>query len=170
MAPAADKFSSFVAVAQSRNWKEIRSNLLVAALTAVLLYFIQWPALRPGLTVIVISRVTAAAVLFRRHSSYRKLLGRLRHDDLNTAGMMLWFDEEQNFVRWAKLLYAGPILGLMILGYGLWVQTRNRWIAIALGLVYPASIAFGVWNANDVRAIRLIRKQKSLMASLLPGG
>lgn len=167
MAPAAEKFSSFVALAQSRNFKEIRSNLLVAAVTAVLLYFIQWPALRAGLTVIVVSRVLLAAVSFRRHSSYRKLLDRLSHDDFNTAGMMPWFDEEQKFVSRAKLLYAGPILGLMILGYGLWVQTRNLWIAIALGVVYPASIAFGVWNANDVRAIRLIRKQRSLMASLL---
>ena len=168
MSPAADKFHSIVSLARSRTFKEIRSNLLVALLTAVLLYFIPWTALRPGLALIAIGRLAGAFVLWNRNRTYANTLSRARQSPAAEGWMLPWFDNEERFLKRVKFLYAGSMIGFAVLAYGFWLQTGNLWIALALGVAYPASVAFGAWHLNDVREIGALRRQKSQFLQLLP--
>lgn len=167
MAPAVDRFYSTVALASSRTSKEIRANLLVALLTAVLLYFIRWPSLRPGLALISLGRLAVALVLRRRKIGYANMLEQAGRRPEAEAWMLSCFDDEERFLKRVKFLYAGPMIGLAVLAYGLWLQAGNLWIALALGVAYPASIAFYTWHLNDVRGIRALLRQKSQFLQLL---
>jgi hypothetical protein len=170
MSPAVEQLASSVAIARSRISNEIRSAVLLAIVTAALLYFIRWPSLQPGLAIIVASRLIIAFALFRRNRAYRKTLDDVRRDRIQGSSVVSWFDGEERFLKRVKFFYAGPVVGVMILAYGFWMQTGSLWIAIALGLVYPASITIGIWRMYDVRGIRTLRRQRIQIQALLAAG
>lgn len=167
MAPAIEQFASDVAMARSRNSSEIRSAVLLAILMAALLYFIRWHSLQPGLAVMVAGRLIVAFVLFSRNRAYRKTQDEALQERMPESTVLSWFDDEEKFLKRVKFFYAVPVIGVVILAYGFWMQTHNLWITLALGLLYPASIAVGIWHMYDIRGIRTLRRQRAHIQALL---
>jgi hypothetical protein len=162
MQSAADRFSSFVTVARERYGKHMRFALVVAVLIALLLWQTQWITLRPALFLLLIGQVGAAAILFNRRMALSKGL------NLDAAGMLAWFDTEEAFVKYSAAFENGVrTIGLMVLAYEFWVSTRNLWIALALGVIYPVIAYFGMVRGNIARAIQQLRTQKSEIQKLL---
>jgi hypothetical protein len=57
-------------------------------------------------------------------------------------------------------------IGLVVLAYEFWVPTRNLWVALALGVVYPVTAYFGMVRGNIARTIQQLRTQKSELLKL----
>jgi hypothetical protein len=161
MQSALERFSSFVTLARERHVKLMRFALVVAVLIALLFWQTQWITLRPALFLLLIGQVGTAAILFNRKTALSKRL------DLDEAGMLAWFDTEQTFVKYLAAFENGVrTIGLMVLAYGFWLTTRNLWVALALGVVYPVTAYFGMVRGNISRAIRQLRVQKTEMQEL----
>jgi hypothetical protein len=162
MQSVVERFSSFVAVARGRHGKHMRFALLVAVLIALLLWQTQWFTLRPALFLLLIGQIGTAAILFNRKTALSRGL------DLDESGMLAWFDAEEAFVKYLAALENGVrTVGLMVLAYGFWVPTRNLWVALALGVVYPVTAYLGMVRGNIARTIQQLRTQKSEIKELL---
>ncbi len=139
----------------------MRFALLLAVLIALLLWQTQWLSLRPALYLLLIGQLGTAAILF-----YRTIV-LARESELDHAAMLGWFDTEEAFVKYLALFENGVrTVGLLILAYGFWVPTRNTWIALVLGIVYPLTAYFGMVRGNILRTIRNLRTGKREMQEL----
>jgi hypothetical protein len=157
MSAAADRFLFFVALSRARNTKRRRFALLIAALIAVLLWQTQWLSLRPGLATLLTGQIGSALILLYRN---RRSVG--------SAELLAWFDQEKAFLERLALFENGlQMIGFLVLAFGLWSSTRNLWMAIALGIVYPATAYFGLTRRSDARAIEDLKKQKKEIQTLL---
>lgn len=115
----------------------------------------------------VAGRLIVAFVLFRRNRAYRKTQDEALQERMPESTVLSWFDDEEKFLKRVKFFYAVPVIGVVILAYGFWMQTHNLWITLALGLLYPASIAVGIWHMYDIRGIRTLRRQRAHIQALL---
>jgi hypothetical protein len=59
-----DELRKLMTDSQARDRKRMRLALLVAALISLLLWNTQWPAIRPGLWVLLIGQMALASFLF----------------------------------------------------------------------------------------------------------
>ncbi|HEY3938476.1 MAG TPA: hypothetical protein VGL97_13660 [Bryobacteraceae bacterium] len=148
------------ALARQRNAKRMRFAFLIALLIAVLLWWTQWLSLRPGLVILLIGQLGSGLIL------------RYRNHKLAAAGRvapLIWFDDEEAFVKRLSLFENGlRAIGFLVLAFGLWTSTRSLWLAVALGIVYPATAYFGMARRSDARLIEELRRQKKEMQEL-PG-
>jgi len=123
--------------------KRLYTALLVAALISYLLYRTQWPALRPGLMVLLAGQVVDALALLWRRSQTRP-----------GAPSAEWLKAELRFTH--QLARADTVFqaaGFLLLGYALWISSRNAWLALAIGVVYPVTSHFGIMRPRNA-AIR----------------
>lgn len=161
MQSSSDKFSSFVWLARVAHLKHLRFALLVAALIALLLWQSQWLTLRPALYLLLIGQLGTAGILFNRRTALSK------EQVTEQTEMLAWFDSEEAFVKYSAIFENGMrTIGLLALAYSFWAQTRNLWIAVALGVVYPLTAYFGMVRGNISRTIRQLRIQKNEMRQL----
>ncbi len=165
MQSAVNQFLSYVTLARSRHLKHVRFALVVAALIALLLWQTQWITLRPALFLLLIGQIGMAAILFNRVRALAK------ENSASEAEMLAWFGMEEAFVKYSALFENGVrTLGLLLLAYGFWVPTRNLWVAVLLGLVYPITAYFGMVRGNISRTIRQLELQKSGLDELFRSG
>ena len=130
---------------KARNNQQIRSSLLIAALVGVLVWKTQWPAIQPGLVVLVIGQVGVAGFLIFRNLRHRPAV------ELNEL-----LQEEGAAMRKAGWLGNGSrLLGFVLLGFGVWRSTHNLPVSIGLGVVYPAVLAWGLVRSSSRYAVRL---------------
>jgi len=116
-----------MADSQARNRKRMRFALLVAALIALLLWNTQWPAIRPGLCVLLAGQIALAGFLFFRNRRLRAPVSAAE-----------WLDSDASAKRRAIWLEQGSRgLGFMLLAFGFWRSTGSVIVSVALGLVYP---------------------------------
>jgi len=126
-----------MADSQARNRKRMRFALLVAALIALLLWNTQWPAIRPGLWVLLIGQMALASFLFFHNrrlgppGSAAELLDR----DASTRRQAMWLEQ------------GSRVLGFVLLALGFWRSTGNVLVSVALGLVYPLVSFWGFKRA-----------------------
>jgi hypothetical protein len=129
---------------QARNNQQIRSSLLIAALVGVLVWKTQWPAIQPGLIVLLVGQLGLAGFL---------IFFNLRRKSPMKLNELLAV--EGSAMRKAAWLGNGSrLLGFALLGSGVWRSTHNLPISIGLGVVYPAVIAWGLVRSSG-RAKRL---------------
>jgi hypothetical protein len=158
---AVERFSSFVSIVRERHVKHMRFALVVAVLIALLLWQTQWIALRPALILLLLGQVGTAAILLNRRTPFSK------SPDLDEAGMLAWFDTEAVFVKYLAVFENGVrAIGLLVLAYEFWMTTRNLWVALALGVVYPMTAYFGMVRGSISRTIRQLRIQKNEIETL----
>ncbi|MDQ2774834.1 MAG: hypothetical protein M3Y57_07915 [Acidobacteriota bacterium] len=133
----------------------------MAALIALLIYQTQWLLLRPGLTILLAGQVGAVLVLCIKNTKLLRDLdcGKARASE--APDFLAWFDEEETFVRRLAFFQNGcQMIGFVALGYEFWVSTRNLWLAITIGCVYPATVYWGATRRSNLKTIRRLRKQK----------
>ena len=163
MQSATARFSSLVALAHTRHVKRMQFAWLMAVLIAFLLWRTQWPMLWPGLWILLAGQIGAALFLI-----YRLRSGKGEENiSLDGSGLQ-WFDKEETFLK-RLFLFENlvRILGFLVLAYGFWLATRSLGIAIALGLIYPIIVYFGIGRRNNIRNIRQLQSQKNEIQTLV---
>jgi hypothetical protein len=159
-AHALNTFHSVIAEAQRRNAKRAHFAELIAVLLAILLWETKWLALRPGLVILLIGQLGVALVLILRNLRLSKDLERwsssVEKDDL-----LAWFEAEGAFARRSTWFESGArLLGLIVVAYGFWAVTGNLWVALAIGVVYPVSLYFGMMRSSNAVTLQRLEKQR----------
>jgi len=117
--------------------------LLVGALISYLLYQTQWPALRPGLMVLLAGQAVDALALLWRGSQTASVLS------------AQWLNAELRFTnRLARIDTVFQTAGFLLLGFALWTSTRNSWLALAIGVIYPLTAYFGMTRPRNAAITR----------------
>jgi hypothetical protein len=114
--------------------RRLRTSLLAAILIGALAWYTKWPSLRLGLLVLLAGQLGLATMLFLRSRALAPQSA----------------DSEETF--WSRLRLVDNLqraIGFAVLGYGFWTATRNLWLALALGVLYPAVCAVGIFNRRD---------------------
>lgn len=155
-----DRFRALIIEMRKRNSKRMRFAELMAAIFAALLWKTAWLALRPGLAILLVGQVALVFVLIYRSVRLSRDLKR-PSSDVTKGDVLAWFDDEQAFSTRSRLLENGTrMIGLIVLAYGFWKMTGNVWIAVAIGVVYPASSYFGLMRRTSLSASQYLRKRK----------
>lgn len=116
------------------NNRRLRTSLLAAVLIGILAWYTKWPSLRLGLLILFVGQLGLAVMVLMRN---RALTGQ-------TA------DSQEAFLRRLRLFdNCQRTFGFAVLAYGFWRATRNLWLSLALGVVYPAVCAAGIFNRRD---------------------
>ena len=158
-APLDREWHALASGTRLRNKKRIRSSLLVALVVALLLWNTQWPAIRPGLFVLLVGQIALAGFLFIRSRQIEA-----------TTDLDLWFDREASAMRFAGWLENGSrLVGFAILAFGFWRSTHNLPLSLALGLVYPLVIYWGLTRAATRRETRALNSHRLRLKSLASG-
>ena len=149
---------SISASTQSRNNQRIASSLIIAAVIALLLWKTQWPAIQPGLIVLLAGQVALAGFLAFRNSQLKLYEG---------ADVNAWFAREEAALRQATLLETGArVVGFALLAFGFWRSTGNLLLSLALGVVYPAVVYWGLARVTNRRATARLRAQQERLELL----
>lgn len=126
----------------------------MAIVIAVLLWQTTWLSLRPGLLILLIGQISAAAVFFAHRSAIGGTGSCLR--------MLTWFDGEERFVSFSALVESVfRVVGFVVLAYGFWTATHILWITLILGIVYPLFSYFGVARRNTRQMLNTISRQRN---------
>ncbi|MDQ2840848.1 MAG: hypothetical protein M3Y72_07390 [Acidobacteriota bacterium] len=160
MQPAIGRIQSLIAATRARHLNRVRSSAVVALLLALLLWQTQWPSLKAGLVLLLIGYGGAASLLLYRAFA-------LRRWTVRSPELMRWFDDEQAFA--SRLMLFESVTrgaGFLVLGYGIWIATRNALLAIGLGIAYPAFAYFLLERKNYERAKRSLQIEKEAAAAL----
>lgn len=167
MHAAFDQFFSFVAIERTGHAKRLRFAGLMCILILVLLYQTQWTNLRPGLVILLVGQAGVALALFFRNSQLMRMLDLQKSETLPEQSIAGWFETESSFLRrLAWFESACQIAGFFLLGYEFWLASRNVWIALAIGVVYPAAMYFGMNRRRNVKAIRELMAKKRQIAAI----
>ena len=155
-----DRFLSFLILERAYHAKRLCFAALLATLIAILLYQTQWLMLRPGLTILLFGQVGLVLSLTLRNVKLSKDLDR-RKIDTTEASFPAWLEREELFVkRLAVFESACQIIGFATLGYEIWVPTRSSLLALAIGVLYPATAYFGITRGKNLKAINRLRTEK----------
>ncbi len=156
-----DPFLSFLVFERARHAKRSRFAAVIAALIAVLFYQTQWLILRPGLAILLVGQACVALALFLKNAKLQKDLDRTKAGAINATAFPAWFEGEELFVkRLALFENACQMIGFAALGYGIWVPTRSLWLALAIGVAYPATAYLGITRKRNLKTIRQLRTGK----------
>lgn len=78
--------------------------------------------------------------------------------------MLAWYKKEQVYVSWLSLFEnAFRGVGFLALAYGFWRATGQIWVAILLGIVYPAVAYFGMSRRAEQSQIKRLDAQRHEM-------
>ncbi len=139
-----------------RNNRRIRMALIIAALIAVLSLKTQWPSLQPGLYILLAGQLIFAGFLVLRN---RRITEHIPVDR--------WFDEELAVNRQAAWLENGPrMLGFAVLAFGFWRATGNVLVSVALGVVYPAILLWGLSRVTGRQAAKRYQTERARLHAL----
>ncbi|HEX4229754.1 MAG TPA: hypothetical protein VHZ07_13865 [Bryobacteraceae bacterium] len=116
------------------NTRRLRTSLLAAVLIGVLAWYTKWPSLRLGLLILFVGQLGLAVMVLLRN---RALAGQTADSQEAFLRRLRLFD---NFQR---------TFGFAVLAYGFWTATRNLWLSLALGVLYPAVCAAGIFNRRE---------------------
>jgi hypothetical protein len=116
------------------NTRRLRTSLLAAVLIGILAWYTKWPSLRLGLLILFAGQLGLAVMVLMRN---RALAGQSADPREAFLRRLRLFD---NFQR---------TFGFAVLAYGFWTATRNLWLSLALGVLYPAVCAAGIFNRSD---------------------
>lgn len=146
--------------AQQRNAKHLRFATLIAILVGLLLWRTQWPALRPGLIVLLVGQIGVALMLLLRNV----LLARRQRSMRNPAdqvGFLRWIDSEAAFIRLlASVENWSRLVGFAFLAYGFWLSTRSVLIPAIIGVIYPVTVYFGIARKNMARTLKELEARR----------
>jgi hypothetical protein len=158
-----ERFLSFVEAVRRRHQKRFYTASLVGALIALLLYQTEWLYLRFGLVVLLVGQAgNVLALLVRNYQLARDVKQK-------NSGIVNWFEREEFFVTYLAIFdSACQMVGFLGLGYAFWISTRNAWIALAIGVVYPATVYLGITRRRHVGETSELRAKKQELQS--PGG
>jgi hypothetical protein len=130
------------AASRDRNTKRLRTSLLAAIIIGALVWYTRWPTLKPGLLLLLVGQLGVALILLWRN---------------RTIAMSRLHTSEEVFLRRLRIFdNCQRTLGFAVLGYGFWTATHNLWLALALGVLYPAVAALGVFTGGN-RATRTLK-------------
>jgi len=168
MQAALDRFLSFMAIARTRNAKQMRFAGFMAALIAVLLWQTRWLALQPGLGILFIGQLGALFVLLYRNATLSRDFARWKTAAPPAAGLLVWFDREKAFATRLALFENGSrAIGMIVLAYGFWKTTGNVPVALVIGIVYPLSVYFGMVRKKNQSTIKDLRAWKNEIQELI---
>jgi hypothetical protein len=161
MQGAGERFLLFVVLERDRHIRRLRLPSLTAVLIGVLLYQTQWLILRPGLTILLAGQVGVVVALLLRSTALSEDLNRLNAGVLNQEAVRAWFEKEEAFARRLALFESGcQAIGFIALGYAFWVTTQSYFLALMIGIVYPATVYFGITRRRNLRMFKQIRAEK----------
>lgn len=153
MESASDRFRVLVGLTRVRNGERIVSSSFLAILIAVLLWQTQWIALRPGLAVLLFVQAAISLSLAYQNRRFSRAIVNWQTNAPDEPEISGWFDEQTRFVtRLALVENTGRFAGFGLLAYGFWISSHLLWLAIAIGLVYPTIVYFGITRKNQRRA------------------
>jgi hypothetical protein len=156
---AAERFVALVREERGRHKKRLVISGLVAALIAVVLYETQWLNIRSGLGVLLAGQICCVCALLVRNRRLAEYL-----DGSRAVG---WFQGEEVFiVRLALFETACQVIGFLLIGYALWKATGSLAVALAIGIVYPASLYFGMTRRRNATAVRALRRKRDEFLAL----
>ncbi|HWF48366.1 MAG TPA: hypothetical protein VG168_15265 [Bryobacteraceae bacterium] len=116
------------------NTRRLRTSVLAAILIGALAWYTKWPSLRLGLLILFVGQLGLAVVVVMR----------------NRALAAQSADSQEAFLRRLRLFdNFQRTFGFAVLAYGFWTASRNLWLSLALGIVYPAVCATGIFNRRD---------------------
>ena len=168
MQAAIERTCLFVAQARTRNAKQMRSAIFIALLLMILLWWTQWPSLKPGIRTLVVGYLLVSGLRFRRYSTVGKELDEFSNGDRSSSDAVSWFDEEQSYSNLIMLVENGVrTVGFALLAYGFWIASGNTILSILLGVIYPVIAYFGIARANMQRTRRQLRTQRNEVETLL---
>lgn len=164
-----DRFLSFLLLQRALHTKRWRFAAVMALFIAILSYQTQWLILRPGLTILLTGQAGVVFLLLWRNAKLSQDLNRWKAaaaEEPLPAGaaeepLSTWFEAEEKFVkRLAIFETICQMVGFVTLGYEIWVVTRSLLLALAIGVVYPATSYFGITRVRNRKAIRQLRTEK----------
>ena len=165
MNTAVDQFFSFVESERTGHVKRLRFAALMCILILALLYRTEW-LLRPGLLILFAGQAGVAMVLFVRSQQLRKTL-HSRQIVAKEDEIADWFEGEKSFVRRVGLFETTcHIGGFAVLGYEFWLASRSLFVALAIGIVYPAAMYFGIIRKRNLKSVRQLTAKKQQFATM----
>lgn len=119
----------------------LRTSVLAAILIGFLVWYTEWPSLKIGLILLLFGQLGIAMMLLIRK---------------RTAAAHITTSEDEFLWRLRVFDNCQRLVGFAALGYGFWTATRNVWLALALGILYPAVCAIGLFTRRN-RSGRTLR-------------
>lgn len=142
--------------AKARNQNRLRVSLLIAALIGLLLWKTQWPAIVPGLVILLAGQLGLAIFLAVRNSQLAR-----------PAELEEWFRGEARALRIASWIENfSRMAGFVLLAFGFWQSTRNLVLALALGVVYPAIVYWAMARVRARKEVRQLAAQRNRLEGL----
>ena len=159
MTAAVNRFLSFVASERSLHLRRLRFAVLMCVLLVALILKTQWSVLKPGLAILLAGQAGVAIALLFESNRLAHTLRAGAADESSVLGCFAkWFGSERRFVsRLALFESACQMAGLALLGYEFWLATRSLWLALAIGVVYPATTYLGVVRRKNARTLQRLR-------------
>ncbi|MBV8068895.1 MAG: hypothetical protein JO270_03255 [Acidobacteriaceae bacterium] len=167
---AIETLFSFIAELRARNAKRMRFAELMAVLIAVLWWQTTWLALRPGLAVLLIGQLAIVVLVLLRNHELHRTLKLWRDSAASKSEVLAWFEREDAFSQMSTRLENGcRIAGLLLVAYGFWRMTGNVAIAVAIGVLYPLVLYFGMMRKTSAAGRRRLQKTKDEITLNLRG-
>jgi hypothetical protein len=167
MNTAVDQFFSFVESERTGRVKRLRFAALMCILILALLYRTEWLILRPGLLILFAGQAGVAMALFVRSQQLRKTLHSRQIGAIQEDEIAAWFEGEKSFVRCLGLFETTcHIGGFAVLGYEFWLASRSLFVALAIGIVYPAAMYFGITRKRNLKSVRQLTAKKQQFATM----
>ncbi len=167
-AQAIETLLSLITELRSRNSRKMRFAEFMAVLLAILLWQTRWLQLRPGLIILLLGQLGLVLLLLNRNLRLSREAERAKSHGLDKVTLLAWFEDEDAFAkRSSRFENVVRIAGLVVLAYGFWAITRNVWIAAAIGVVYPASLYFGMMRQGSASVSRYLEKRKGELTLML---
>jgi hypothetical protein len=168
---AFDQFFSFVASERTSHARRLRFASLLCILIVGLLYRTQWIVLRPGLTILLGGQAGVAIASFFRNQQLRKTLHQQEIWPAEQDSISAWFEGEESFVRRLALFETiCQMAGFAVLGYELWIASGSLPVAVAIGIVYPAAMYFGMARKRNSTWTRQLMTKKQQIATMFHDG
>jgi hypothetical protein len=146
---------------QTENRNAFIAASLMAVVTMAAATRAQWFWAHVGFALCAASYLAAACVLwlYRRRARRRPELG------LEARGyyeeLVAFHDREIRFLTTAKYWYVAPILiGVALIGWGIWAETGNKITSLLVGVVIPIVGWVTIYYLNDIRTIGDLRARK----------
>lgn len=167
MDTAVDQFFSFVSSERTSHVKRLCFAALMCILILALLYRTEWLILRPGLLILFAGQAGVGIALFVRNQQLSKRLQRRQIGGRQEDAITAWFEGEESFIRRLGLSETTcQMTGFAVLGYEFWLGSRSLFVALAIGIIYPAAMYFGITRKGSSKSVRRLTAKKQQIASM----
>jgi hypothetical protein len=161
LSSAAQRVILLVQNSLARNSQAMRVAIIIVVLIGALIWRTQWPSLQPGLWILLGGQIGVVLLRLRRIPEQKKVITSLRAEALDERSLLDWFRTERQFIKNLGLFEnGGRSLGFLSLAYGFWTSTRQLWLSLALGLVYPLVAYAGMARRTEMAQLRRLEAQR----------